>query len=147
MAVAAAHRDEQNVYLALAEVPLRAVQAQAQLARARQQAHQQHSQGQVIQVDLAKKVLDARLVRGQFCAVVEMLRHFAKWYVSTFEEPQHEAGNELLAGQVPHQRGRMQKGRNFGNEAVLHGKGRFWQLRNYKGRTFPFLCAIFSRVE
>ena len=33
---------EQHVYLALAEVPLRAVQAQAQLARARQQAHQPH---------------------------------------------------------------------------------------------------------
>ena len=102
MAVAAAHRDEQHVDLALAEVPFRAVQAQAQFARARQQTNQQHGQGQVVQVNLAKKVLDSRLVRGQFRTVVEVLRHLAKWHVSAFEEPQHKTSDELLAGQILH---------------------------------------------
>jgi len=41
---------------------------------------------------------------------------------------------------VAHERGLLQKRRNFGSEVLLHGAERVFGGWNPKGRAVPFLC-------
>ena len=144
---APAHAHEQDIDLTLPEVPLRAVQAQAQLAlgrqQARQQARQHLGQDQITQIHFAEKVLNARRVRGRLHGLVQVLGDGRKLDVAAVEQGPNKLTDKLLTSQVAHDGRGLKKRRNFGAEALLHGAERVWWRWNPKGRTAPFSCPQF----
>ena len=53
-----------------------------------------------------------------------MLGHLAERHVAALYQTPDERTHKLLAGQVAHKRGLLQKCRNFGGEMLLHGTER-----------------------
>jgi hypothetical protein len=76
-----------------------------------------------------------------------VLRHFAKLHVAALYQADNKLAHRLLAEQVAHKLGLLQKRRNFGSEVLLHGAERVFSGWNPKGRTAPFFCLKFSRVQ
>ena len=71
---------------------------------------------------------------------MEVLGHLAERHVTALYQAQDKLAHKLLAGQVAHKRGLLQKGRNFSGEVLLHGAERVFGGWNPKGRAAPFLC-------
>ncbi len=100
---ALAHGDEQNIDLTPAEIPFRAIDAQPQLTRGRQQADKELCQHEIVQGHEAEKMLNPGLIRGRFGRVVEVLGYFAKRHVAALYQPDNKLRDELLPREVAHQ--------------------------------------------
>ena len=143
--VALADGDKQDIDGALAHAPLGGVEAQTQVAGGRQEADQQTSQHEVVQVHVPEKVLNPVLVRGRFRGIVQVLGHFAEPHVAALYQPDEELGDEFLPRQVPHQGDALQNGRHFDDEALLRGAERLLGVGTTKAGPPRFNAASFAR--
>ena len=67
-----------------------------------------------------------------------MMGNLTKLYISAFYKSNGELSDKLFAGYIGDNWYVLKNGRDFVNEALLHGKRGDLELRNYKNPISPF---------